>query len=77
MDDKELIKKVTIDNFRIMSVNVELNKKAYVNIQFLKGEKPIENGVIILDEEEYLEWGSDDNYIISKVCEKLDFKRIQ
>ena len=72
--DVPIEKTFRIVAFRIRVVSVILKQYAIVRIVLEKecnGQKTIENKELILDGDDYLNWGSDDDYLIEWVKSKL------
>lgn len=59
-----------------LSVEYQLNKRAYIHYNLkTSNERVVDNGSILLTEEEFSAWGQDDTYIEDLVLSKLGLER--
>jgi len=69
-----LEKTIQVLGFRVSVISVQLGHSARlaINLNCLHGEKPfIDYKEILIEGEEYSNWGNDDKYIIDLVSSKL------
>jgi len=69
-----LEKTIQVLGFRVSVISVQLGHSARlaINLNCLHGEKPfIDYKEIVIEGEEYFNWGNDDKYIIDLVSSKL------
>lgn len=65
-------KSIKINQFRIVDIKVEIFKTAsFTALLFDMDGNHHDNRVYNLTEEEYIQWGSDDNYLIKYVKDRL------
>jgi hypothetical protein len=65
-------KTIKINQFKIVDIKVELFKSAsFTAMLFDMDGNHYDNRVYKLTEEEYILWGSDDNYLVKYVKDKL------
>jgi hypothetical protein len=72
--DIPIVKSFRVLSFRIQRVAVVLNQSAIVRLLVEvenDGRKSLENKEVVIQEDEYLNWGSDDTYLIDLVKSKL------
>ena len=71
---KEFIQTTTVNKFEITEVEVKLYTGASLTIMLYTDSNKCYKCVRVeLTQEEYNNWGTDDNYIRDIVCEKLGF----
>ena len=72
--DTPLEKTIQVLGFRVSVISVQLGHSARlaVNLNCLHGEKPfIDYKEIVIEGEEYTNWGAEDQYIIDLVSSKI------
>ena len=71
---KEFVETTIVNRFEITEVEVKLYKGASLTIMlFSESGKYYKCIRVDVTQEEYNNWGTDDNYIRDLVCQKLDF----
>ena len=71
---KEIIVTTNIVKFQITEIELILYQGANINIlMFSENNKFFKSERLLLTQEEYNNWGTDDDYIRDLVCQKLDF----
>lgn len=71
----KIIKEVDINQITIDVVSIDfLNNRSLFKVVYVNNEIKAEDSIkyIEVNNEEYTEWGSDDNYIINLILQKLN-----
>ena len=76
IQEKSIITENKINSIGIKVVDYILNEKAKINVYFYEGEKIVDVQEIIIEGEEFSNWGSDDNYIIQSVLDRFGLDKI-
>lgn len=76
IQEKYIITENKINSIGIKVVDYILNEKAKINVYFYEGEKIVDVQEIIIEGEEFSNWGSDDNYIIQLVLDRFGLDKI-
>lgn len=66
---------INIDTIQYRLVEYIFGKKCRFNITLLSGEKPVLNQALVLEGNEFNQWGSDDSYIENWILAKLGFSK--
>jgi hypothetical protein len=68
---------LTIVRFEIYQVIIDLFKRAIILVNlFAENNNLVKNTSIVIENEEYNNWGSDDHYLVDLVCSKLGFTKV-
>jgi len=62
-----------IDSFNVDSVDITLFNSAKIRVSLLNKTNVIDVSIVILEGDDYANWGNDDNYIVNYVAKKLGF----
>ena len=65
-----------IDSFNIDSIEINIFNSAKIRVVLLNQTNIIDVSIVVLDKDDYANWGNDDNYIVNYVANKLGFKII-
>ena len=70
---KEIITTTTITKITITTHNIIINSSVNLLVTYYdEKDKYVETIHLLLDGEDYKLWGSDDNYLLNWVCNKLN-----
>jgi len=62
-----------IDSFNVDSVDISLFNSAKIRVSLLNQTNVIDVSIVMLEGDDYTNWGNDDYYIINYVANKLGF----
>ena len=73
IEPKEIITTTTITKITITTHNIIINYSINLLVGYYDDkDKYVETIHLVLDGEDYKQWGSDDNYLLNWVCNKLN-----
>ena len=76
IEDYEQVNTITYSAIEIFVIGIALGVNARLGVRmFGKEGKPVDSKQLTMEGEDYQKWGSDDNYVIDFVCQKLGFTR--
>lgn len=76
IQEKSIVTENKINSIGIKVVDYILNEKAKISVYFNEGGKIVDVQDIIIEGEEFNNWGSDDNYIINLVLDRFGLDKI-
>lgn len=76
IQEKSIVTENKINSIGIKVVDYILNEKAKISVYFHEGGKIVDVQDIIIEGEEFNNWGSDDNYIINLVLDRFGLDKI-
>ena len=70
-----LVKQYKITRFDIRVIELLLNQSVTLMVTLFEGDRPVDVKNIKLENNDYAQWGSDDQYLVNKVVEILGLER--
>lgn len=74
IEQKEIIKTFTITSFKIVVVNIVLNEKCDIIVSLFDSDQILQRQeILVLQGDDYINWGSDDEYLYDYVASHYGF----
>jgi len=67
------VKNIVISSFLIYRIDIILHKSVNLKVYLMNNNNPVDTADILIEGDDYANWGNDDDYITNYVANKLGF----